>query len=149
VQFHGFFAVAPVELVPGILAAATSRWPLGRGRTIEQPFVGLGFRMPEPGRIGYETDIDFDRTALAIFAVQDQLPHFSGGWPAVPFVWLHADFIGEPLVLGYVAMAGRVLGREEDEHRGEGRALAALVANLGVELGGEGFAPLAEGFFHA
>jgi hypothetical protein len=149
VQFHGFFAVAPSDQSAAILAAAAAKWPLGRGRPIADPFVGLGFRMPEPGRITYETDVDFDRVALAIFNVQDQLPRFTAGWPGVPFVWVHADFTGPPLVIGYVAMGGKILGREEDEHRGEGRALPALVGNLGVNLTPDGFAPLAAGFFGA
>ncbi len=129
-QFRGAFALD----APGLLEAATQKWPDARVKRVSIYFYGVGIRFGD--------DYGYDVEHVADF--RDELPVWSAEFEDTPIVFLSVDCFGGVCENeGFVVCNGVLIRQESDEG-----ALSRLVAALGVPLNdSEEFAPLHRGFW--
>ena len=145
-EFAGFFALAE----PPVLADALATWSGCRGRTITEPFHGIGVAVPERAlTYGKPRDAGTQARELA-HRLEEELVQWSRRHPATRFVFVRAQCFGGACQYGgYVCQDGMIQERAEDLDLGRGDALPRLVRALGVELGQPSryFVPLTRGYF--
>jgi hypothetical protein len=147
-EFAGFFARAELAVLEDALAA----WSGCRGRTITEPFLGIGVAVPDRAlTYGKPKDAGTQARELA-HRLEEELVTWSLRHPATRFVFLHAEcFGGACQYRGYVCQNGVILEQAEDPDlvRGLGDALPRLVRALGVEFAPQSmyFAPFTRGYF--
>jgi len=145
-EFAGFFARAE----PLVLEDALATWPGCRGRTITEPFQGIGVAVPERA-LTYGKPPDAEKRAKELArTLEETLVEWSRRYPTTRFVFLRAEcFGGACQYWGYICQNGVIQEQAEDPDLGRGDALPRLVRALGVEFGPHSryFAPLTRGYF--
>jgi len=130
--FDGCFS----RYVPGLEDAMRTRWPVASVRRIDEPFDGVGLRMP--------WEIDTEELDEIVHRFREELPEWSRAYPDLTFAHVVAEcFGGECDYAGYVVRDGQKL-LEESLHPG---SLGRLMAAIGVALPqGDYFEPFTRSF---
>lgn len=145
-EFAGFFALAE----PSVLEDAVATWIGCRGRTIMEPFHGIGVAVPERALTYGEPPGEGEWARELAHTLEETLVEWSQRYPATQFVFVRAEcFGGACQYWGYVCQNGAIQERAKDPDMGHGDALQRLVRALGVNFGEESryFAPFTRGYF--